>query len=260
MKLLFSEYKSDYGNYIFPYVICAIPEEGEAPSEIFNKGFLPSTRDMQRYYMCRHIRIRLANFTLSSENRRIIRKCENIEYHYVAKNDFEYSKSWQQFCKTYADIKFGKDVMTYERLDSLFQTNMITHFLIFTDKETQEHVGIVTLYVEGDNLGYFYYSFYDLNYYNKNLGMFIMTSAVDFFNKAGQKFLYLGSCYSKNALYKTQFLGVEFFNGFHWSTNIKELKFLIDRDQGAVNKHLIENEEYHQLFYDANLQVGVKIA
>lgn len=259
MKLFFSEYKSDYGNYIFPYVVCGIPEVGEVPSKIFNQGFLPSSRDMQRYYMCRHIRVRLANFRHSSENRRIIRKGENIEYRYVAKADFEYNNEWQQFCKSYADVKFGKDVMTYERLDSLFQSNVITHFLIFSDKETKKDVGIVTLYVEQGEIGYFYYSFYDLNYCNKNLGIFIMTSTINLFNTLGYKFLYLGSCYSKTALYKTQFLGVEFFNGINWSTNINELKFLIERDQGTVHRHLIENEEYLRLFHEEGLHVNLKV-
>jgi hypothetical protein len=78
MKLLFSEYKSNYSNYIFPYAIWAIPEDGETPAMIFNKGFLPASRDMTRFYMCRHVRVRLAEFSPSSENRRIMRKCEEI--------------------------------------------------------------------------------------------------------------------------------------------------------------------------------------
>ena len=70
MKLLFSEYKSDYNNYIFPYAIWAIPEQKETPALIFNKGFLPSSAELGRFYMCRHLRVRLGQFTPSSENRR----------------------------------------------------------------------------------------------------------------------------------------------------------------------------------------------
>ena len=36
MKLLFSEQKSDYDHYQFPYAIWAVPEAGESPSDIFN--------------------------------------------------------------------------------------------------------------------------------------------------------------------------------------------------------------------------------
>ena len=44
MKLLFSEQNSDYEHYQFPYAIWAVPEDGETPADIFNAGFLPSSR------------------------------------------------------------------------------------------------------------------------------------------------------------------------------------------------------------------------
>ena len=78
MKLLFSEAKADYANYIFPYAVWAFPEAGETPADLFNAGFLPSSRNLDRFYMCRHVRVRLAQFTPSSENRRILRKGEGL--------------------------------------------------------------------------------------------------------------------------------------------------------------------------------------
>ncbi len=254
MKLLFSEYKSDYSHYIFPYAIWAIPEKHETPAMIFKRGFLPSTRDFSRYYMCRQVRVDLAQFEPSSENRRILRKCENIDYRFVPRADFDFTPAWRDFCKNYADIKFGKDVMTYERLDSLFASIMVSHLLIFRDRETKKDVGLVTLYLDGDELAYYYYSFYDLNYYARNLGMYIMTSAVDFFAQQDITYLYLGTCYSRNALYKTQFAGAQFFNGFGWSDNLKELKYLIERDQESVHQHLLETEAFCEKFYDGDLQ------
>ena len=44
MKLLFSEQNSDYANYQFPYAVWAVPEPGETPADLFNAGFLPSSR------------------------------------------------------------------------------------------------------------------------------------------------------------------------------------------------------------------------
>ena len=44
MKLLFSEQNSDYEHYQFPYAIWAVPEDGETPADIFDAGFLPSSR------------------------------------------------------------------------------------------------------------------------------------------------------------------------------------------------------------------------
>src|SRR6185295_12317727 len=254
MKLLFSEQNSDYDHYQFPYAVWAVPESGESPADIFNAGFLPSSRELDRFYLCRHVRVNLAKFTPSSENRRILRKGAGIDVKLVPRDKFDYTPERRQFFKTYADIKFGKDVMSFERLDSLFASPIISHLLVFTDAERGGEVGAATLYVEGRELAYYYYAFYDLNYYARNLGMFMMTSAVSLFADRGLRHLYLGTCYSQNALYKTQFAGAEFFNGFRWSDDLDELKFIIRRDQKELHQHLLETEEFREKFYGGDLE------
>jgi arginyl-tRNA--protein-N-Asp/Glu arginylyltransferase len=254
MKLLFSEQNSDYEHYQFPYAIWAVPEEGDAPSDIFDAGFLPSSRQLDRFYLCRQIRVDLGKFKPSSENRRIIRKGKGIKVELVPRDEFDYTTEQRQFFKTYADIKFGKDVMTFERLDGLFSSPIISHLLVFTDTGTGNEIGVATLYLEGKALAFYYYAFYDLNYYARNLGMFMMTSAVELFAGRGVKHLYLGTCYSDSALYKTQFAGAEFFNGFRWSGNLKELKYLLHRDQKELRQHLLETDEYRDLFYQGKLE------
>src|ERR1035437_870491 len=253
MKLLFSEQKSDYDNYQFPYAIWAVPEAGETPADIFNAGFLPSSRNLDRFYLCRQVRVNLPKFKPSSENRRILRKGGGINVELVPRAKFDYTPERRQFFKTYADIKFGKDVMTFERLDALFASPIISHLLVFTDAQTGAEIGAATLYVEGKELAYYYYAFYDLNYYARNLGMFMMTSAAVSFAERGFRHLYLGTCYSQNALYKTQFAGAEFFNGFHWSDDLDELKFIIRRDKKELYQHLLETEEYRDEFYKGGL-------
>jgi arginyl-tRNA--protein-N-Asp/Glu arginylyltransferase len=254
MKLLSSEQNSDYGNYQFPYAVWAMPEDGEKPADIFDAGFLPSSRHLDRFYLCRQVRVNLAKFKPSSENRRILRKGAGIEVKLVPRDKFDYTPERRQFFKTYADIKFGKDIMSFERLDALFDSPIISHLLVFTDIETGKEVGVATLYLEGKSLAFYYYAFYDLNYYSRNLGMFMMTSAVALFAGRSAKHLYLGTCYSDSALYKTQFAGAEFFTGFRWSDNLKELKFLLHRDQKELRQHLLETEEYRELFYQGKLE------
>jgi hypothetical protein len=83
--------------------------------------------------------------------------------------------------------------------------------------------------------------------------MFMMTSAVELFAERGVNFLYLGTCYSHTALYKTQFAGAEFFNGFRWSDDLDELKFIIKRDKMELTQHLLETDEYREKFYKADL-------
>lgn len=254
MKLLFSEHKPDYDHYIFPYAIWAVPERGESPADIFNAGFLPSSRNLDRFYLCRQVRVNLGDFKPSSENRRVLRKGAGINVELVARDKFDYTPERRKFFKTYADIKFGNDVMSYERLDLLFSSPIISHLLVFTDAATGAEVGVATLYLEKPALAFYYYAFYDLSYYARNLGMFMMTSAVAHFVEKKFAHLYLGSCYSQNALYKTQFAGAEFFNGVCWSANLKELKYLITRDKTETATHLLETEEFRQLFYKGELE------
>jgi arginyl-tRNA--protein-N-Asp/Glu arginylyltransferase len=253
MKLLFSEHKSDYDHYVFPYAIWAIPEAGESAADLFNAGFLPSSRNLDRFYLCRHVRVQLGRFKPSSENRRILRKGSDLEVKLISREKFDYTAERRQFFKTYADIKFGKDVMSYERLDLLFNSPIISHLLVFTDSKSGSEVGTVTLYLEGKDLAYYYYAFYDLNYYARNLGMFMMTSAISLFAERGLGHAYLGTCYSQNALYKTQFTGAEFFNGFCWSDDLKELKFLLRRDKQEAGEHLLESDDFRNEFYGGHL-------
>jgi arginyl-tRNA--protein-N-Asp/Glu arginylyltransferase len=254
MKLLFSEQTVDYSHYQFSYAIWAVPEAGETPADIFQAGFLPSSRQLDRFYLCRQIRVALEKFELSSENRRIIRKGEGINVELVPREKFDYTAKRREFFKNYADKKFGEGVMSYERLDSLFSTPIISHLLVFTDSKTGLEIGVATLYVEGDTLAYYYYAFYDLNYFNRSLGMFMMTSAAELFAGRGLKHLYLGTCYTDRALYKTQFTGVEFFNGFRWSDNLEELKYLLQHDKEKSDQHLLETEAYRAQFYTGDLE------
>jgi arginyl-tRNA--protein-N-Asp/Glu arginylyltransferase len=254
MKLLFSEHVSDYDHYVFPYAIWGFLDRGETPAQMFDAGFLPSSRQLDRFYLCRHIRVDLRKFKPSSENRRILRKGEGLTYTLVPRAKYDFTKERRAFFKGYADIKFGKDVMSFARLDALFDSPIISHLLVFTDAKTGAEVGTVTLYLEGDDLAFYYYAFYDLNYFQRNLGLFMMTSAVAEFARRGTRHLYLGSCYSENALYKTQFAGAEFFNGFRWSDNLKELKCLLKRDHPGAERHLVETEDFQQLFYDGDVK------
>jgi len=253
MKLLFSEARLHYRHYVFPYAVWAFPEPGETASDLLNHGFLPSSRDLDRFYLARHVRIALRRFKVSSENRRILRKGKGIEGTLVPRSEFQFTVSRREFYKDYADKKFGKDVMSYERLEALFEGKITSHLLVFSDAASGAEVGTVTLFLEPPTLAYYYYAFYDLNYYRRNLGMYMMTSAVRLFADRGFNFVYLGSCYLENALYKTQFTGAEFFNGVRWSTNLDELKYLVRRDQQEQPQHLLECEEYRRKFYRAGL-------
>ena len=249
MRLQFSEYRSDYGNYLFPYVIWGYPEAHESPADCFREGFLPGNRDMSRYYMCRHTRVDLAKFEHSSENRRIMRKGAGLTSRLIPSSEFDYTPHWRGFCRSYADHRFGKGVMSDERLDSLFNSPVCSHLIHYQHETSGEDVGLVVCFLQKPRAAFYYYAFYDLDLFSKSPGLFMMTTTVQRFQEMGFDHVYLGSCYSRNALYKSQFKGFEFWNGFRWSQNIKELKFMIGRDQENVHQHLLETPEYIESYY-----------
>lgn len=253
MKLLFSETPPDYKNYIFPYAIWAFPEAGETPADFFTRGFLPSSKSLDRFYLCRSLRIALTDFKLSSENRRILRKGEGFAFELVPRAQFDFTPARREFCLNYAANKFGQEVMTPARLDNLFHAAITSHLLLFYERETGREVGCVTMFLQPPRVAQYYYAFYDLNHMTKNLGMFMMTSAVHCFAEQRYEHIYLGSCYSHNALYKTQFEGAEFFNGACWSRDLNELKYLIARGEQPQTQHLFEVEEYLHRFHDGAL-------
>ena len=253
MKLIFSEAQSDYSRYLYSYVIWAVPEPDEAPADLFNAGFLPSARGLHQFCLCRNVRVDLSKFKPSSENRRILRKGEGIAMKLVPRAEFDLTPARREFYGNYADARYGKGVMPPERLELVFNSPVATHLLVFTDASTGAELGVAVLYMEAPRLAFYRFSFYDLNHFNRSLGLFMMTSATVHFAQENFAHLYLGTCYSERALYKTQFAGVEFFNGFRWSQNLDELKFLLQRESQKPDKHLLETVAYREQFYAGEL-------
>lgn len=251
MKLLFSESEADYSRYLYPYVVWAIPEAGEAPADLFNAGFLPGARGLNQFCLCRNLRVDLKIFSPSSENRRILRKGAGIALKLVPRAEFDFTAARKNFCQRYADARYGAGVMPLERLELVFRPPVGTHVLVFTDEPTGADIGFAVLYLEAPRVAFYRYSFFDLEHPNRSLGLFLMTTALNYFQEQKFNHVYLGTCYSERALYKTQFAGVEFFNGFRWSQNVDELKHLVRRE---AKKHLLETTEFRELFYEASLE------
>jgi arginyl-tRNA--protein-N-Asp/Glu arginylyltransferase len=253
MILLFSEARSDYKRYLFPYAIWAIPEPGETPADLMQRGFLPGSPVLNRYYLCRNLRVELGRYEPTSENRRILRKGAGIEMEWVPRADFEFDAARRAAWLRYAHRRFGEGVMTPERLDRLMDSPLVSHVLVFRERESGREVGTALLFVQEPVLAYYAYAFYDLDVSERSLGLLMMTRALEFFAQRGVSHLHLGTCYAERALYKTQFKGTEFFNGVRWSHDLEELKFLIRREQNEPEAHLLEMREFLDRFYGGDV-------
>jgi arginyl-tRNA--protein-N-Asp/Glu arginylyltransferase len=248
MKLVFSEAAHDYGRYFFPYIVWAVPEPGDTPADCFERGFALSSPQLDRFVLCRHLRVDLRRHQPSSENRRILRKGHTIATALLPRAAFDVTPQRREAWRRFADERFGEGVMSDERLDRLLAAPVINRVLTFEDPASRAELGTALLYVEERRAAYYYYAFYDLNQRHRNLGMFMMTRAVSLFAELGFDYLYLGTCYSERSLYKTQFPGIQFFNGKAWSDNLEELKYILRRHPAAAARHLFEDPAYLELF------------
>ena len=245
MKLVFSEAQPDYGSYLYPYIVWAFPEAGETPADFFEAGFLPGAPTLERFYLTRQIRVPLAQWRPNSENRRILRKGEGWTCELIPRGDFEYSDARRNAWLAYAHERFGEGVMHEARLDRLMNGALVTHLLHFTGADGKE-LGTALMHVQSKRAAFYAYAFYDLACQDRNLGMFMMTRAAQWFAGAGFDNLYLGTCYSERALYKVQFDLAEYSTGFGWSRDMAALRHLIRTN--VTQKHRLETEEYLSFF------------
>jgi len=250
MKIFFAEHLPDYKNYSFPYQVLLLREKGDYVDEIYNSGFLPMRNEKNIFYLARSVRVELNNFELSSENRRIIKKTENFESDMIPLSEFKYSAYTQKLCKTYADERFGEKTFSTEGIKKIFSGLVYNYVFIFKNISNQEEVGYSVCFVSGSLIQYAH-SFYNLSYLEDNLGARMILEAVNWGKINNKKFAYLGTCYESSALYKTEFKGVEYFNGFKWSSSIDELKDLINRKN---KEYLIKDTEFMEKHYQSNFE------
>jgi leucyl-tRNA---protein transferase len=243
MKLLFSEFAPEYAHYRYPYVVWAFPEPGETPADIYAAGFHPVSPDLKQFSLCRHLRVPLAGWQPTSENRRILRQGAEFRLDLVPRDDYPLSQEKMSGWLAFAEQRFGPAVMSAQRLEGVFRGAITTHVLVVRDlADAGREIGAAILYVEPPRMVHYYYSFYDLEHRVRSLGLWMMTAMIRFFAQAGFAHVYLGTCYSERALYKAQFDGLEFFNGVRWNTDIAQLKFMVRRDARAA--HLAQEPEF----------------
>lgn len=238
MKIFFGEFPANYEKYHFPYQVWLVKEEGDDVSQIYEKGFMPIRSLKDVYYLSRSVRVNLSKFQLSSENRRILRKTEEFKFRLVKLDKFDYTPLVQKTCKNWFEQKFGERKITAAAIRKIFTSSIFTDVFVWRVKENV--VGYAVVYINKDLLHYAHV-FTDPQFSKSNLSVRMMLEAIIWAKKSKKKYAYLGTCYTKSALYKTQYAGMEFFNGFSWSDNLEELKYLIEREN---ENYLFQDKEY----------------
>jgi len=228
MEIFFSEAPADYETYTFPYAVYAVPDKDEALHEVYGRGFLPYS-DIRFFrppkpifYLARSIRVRTADFDLSSENKRIRKKTASLalDCRLLPKEKLPLQKMLPLILP-YVRERIGEALFP-ERLAYIYDFPFFNRIAEFTSNGRA--VGYVWL-IENPRMRHYWFAFFDTAFWSAGLGKRMMEHMISDAKEKGIPFVYLGTCYGPKALYKVRdFKGIEFFDGNSWISDRGLLK------------------------------------
>ena len=188
----------------------------------------------------RSLRIDLRKFELSSENKRVLKKTEDLILTPATIPYAEYDWSIHKMGKEFYEKKFGEKTFSAQKIKELITDKDKSSFnKLLVYKLKDEFIGYC-IALETKNILHYCYPFYNLQptTYNlqPNTGMGMMLKAIVWTKENGKKYVYLGSFQRPTDTYKLQFSGLEWFNGAKWNQEISELKLLDIISTGISNK------------------------
>jgi arginyl-tRNA--protein-N-Asp/Glu arginylyltransferase len=198
----------------------------EAIEKMYDAGYVFTRVDRGVMNKTRSFRIDLAKFEMTSENRRIAKKSENIS---LKTEKVPYEKY---------DWKIGKLAKDfYEKRAAQFSANKIKELL--TDKDASNFNKLLVysdlekkvigyaICFETKNISHYSFPFYIDDPREPSRGLGLMIIAMERAKSLGKKFIYLGSLQRPSDTYKLQFKGSEWFDGEKWTTAIEPLKGIL---------------------------------
>lgn len=197
-------------------------------NKLYDNGFLFDRTGLGVMHQTRIVRIDLAKFELTSENRRILRKTEELE---IAFSHLPYSSYHWSIAKLGTDFyskKFGEKTFSANKIKELLteEKSNFNNLLIYRCMEDVLPCGYC-ISRNTDEFLHYCYPFYNLDSEIPNLGIGMMLKAIVWAKENGKKYVYLGSAQRPKDTYKLQFEGLEWFDGRVWKTDLEELKTIL---------------------------------
>ena len=248
MRVVFSECPPNYNAYLSPYQIWGFPEEGESVATALALGMLPGNREMTRFYLARSIRITISRYAETTAVRRVRKRCAHLRHRLDARAEVDVSGPLTDMCLRYMNesrawaTRRGTGLSVADLLARL-DSPTATHLLTVTDPATGLPAGLVMLHLEPP-AGFYAMAWLDEAYRSVYLGKYLKILAIEEAARAGLTHLYVGTCYSEGALYKTEFPGMEFFDGTGWSDDRHRLRLLLREQDRLADRHLFEHPAF----------------
>ena len=195
-------------------------------SAMYDRGFVFTRIGKGVMQETRSCRVNLEKFSLTSENRRILKKSAGISISHDILPLSDYSWTIGKTAKDFYDKKAGPGAFTANKTRELLTKDGNFNALITYANEKSEKIGYAIIY-ENDGIIHYSYPFYDLEKAQKDMGLMMMTMMLDGAKKYGKRFFYIGSLQRPTDTYKLQFEGLEWFDGKSWQTDLEEVKKIL---------------------------------
>lgn len=206
-------------------------------NSLYNEGYLFTREHRGSMYQTRSLRIDLAKFELSSENRRILKKTENLSLASYELPVTNYNWRIGKMAKDFYTTKFGPNIFSANKIKELLTTkhnfNKLFIYKIISNSElvtSDNEIGYAICF-ESNEILHYSYPFHELrvtSYELQNTGLGMMLRAILYAQEQRKKYVYLGSAKDEKSKYKLQFAGLEWWDGKVWKTNLDELKQIIN--------------------------------
>lgn len=190
---------------------------------LYNQGYVFTRVDKGVMKQTRSVRIDLRKFSLSSENRRILKKTENIDLYAYSLPYSDYNWTIGKIAKDFYDKKFGDKTFSANKLKEIVTNGEKSNFNCLLRYSS---LGFCIAYTS-KNIVHYSYPFYDLESAPKDMGLGMMIRAIEWAKESGRKYFYIGSAQRTGDSYKFQFDNIEWFDGKEWKTDIEEIKKIL---------------------------------
>lgn len=198
----------------------------ENTNAMYNRGFVFTRVGKGVINQTRSLRIDLSRFELSSENRRILRKTEEITLEAANLPYKKYHWSIGKTAKDFYEEKFGAGTFSANKVKELLtsEESNFNRLFVYTLEGNDDPAGYC-IARETNELIHYSYPFYSLTHKHiNNIGMGMMLRAIVYAKEHGKKYIYLGSFQRPGDTYKLQFAGLEWFDGEAWGDDLEQLK------------------------------------
>jgi arginyl-tRNA--protein-N-Asp/Glu arginylyltransferase len=211
-------------------------------ADMYSHGYVFTRIGKGVMHQTRSVRVDLAKFELTSENRRILKKVggdENTNKLALQSTVMPVSGyDWPigKLAKDFYEKKFGAGIMSAAKVKEMLTDsaksnfNSLLTYNINAQNQSKSPIGYAICYMNNSLLHYSY-PFYDLKSASKDMGLGMMTTAITFAKEEGLKYVYLGSLQRPGDTYKLQFEGLEWFDGKAWQTDIEVVKKILATTQ-----------------------------